>query len=114
VPRVLQPAEQLAAIVSAGEAHIHQVRTAEVGVVDDVDNAGLGLPALPSPIRRMIRASNTAWCRRPAAQLALVDQRAGLLIVDAGRAVVGFRDTGEKADREKAMSIPLQTWPRLA
>ena len=95
VAGVLQPAEELAPIVEGQrEAHVHQVRAAEVGIVDDVDVAGLGRAGLALAdqaddlARRILHGADEH--RQP--ELALADQRAGLLVVDAGRAVVGLGD----------------------
>ena len=66
VAGVLQPAEQLAIDEERhGEAHVHEMRAAEIGIVDDVDVAGLrrrGLALADQPDQ--LGASNTASCRR--------------------------------------------------
>ena len=95
VAGVLQPAEDLAAVVERhGEAHVHQVRAAEVGVVDDVDVAGrrrAGL-ALADQADQLGGGVLHGADEHRQAQLALADQRAGVAVVDARGAVVGLGD----------------------
>ena len=119
VAGVLQPAEQLAVVVERqGEAHVHQVRAAEIGIVDDVDVAGLAAAATsPSPIRRISSARRILH--------GADEHRQAELALAMSAPVVGGRRcrterssasamTGEKAEREKAMSISLQTCRRPA
>ncbi len=95
VAGVLQPAEQLAVDEDGlGEAHVHQVGAAEIGVVDDVDVAGLG----PAGLALGDEADDVAGRvlhradEDRQAELALGDQRAGVAVVDAVGAVVGLGD----------------------
>ena len=99
MPRVLQPAEVLAPVVEGQrEAHVHQVRAAEVGIVDDVDVAGLGRAglALADQADQLARRILHGADEHRQAQLALADQRAGRPVVDARRAVVGLGDDGRE------------------
>ena len=118
VPGVLQPAERLAAVVERQrEAHVHQVRAAEIGIVDRIDVAGLGFAGLAFADQSdqlgggILHGADED--RQP--ELALGDERAGRQdrrCRTSGRRL--RRSPGEKAAREKVMSISLQTWPRPA
>ncbi len=95
VPGVGQPAPDPAvAIERPGEAHIHQVGAAQIGIVDDVDVAGRGLggPALADHLdQRGGRILHGADEDRQAPG-ALRDQRAVLRRIDPVRAVVRLGD----------------------
>ena len=96
---VLQPAEQIAIDEEgAGEAHIHQVRPAQIGVVDDVDVArfrrGDG-PFADQPDQVAGGMLHGADEDRKAA-FALRDECAVLGGVDAVGAVVSLGDHGRE------------------
>jgi hypothetical protein len=109
VAGVLQPAEELAAVVERhGEAHVHQVRAAEVGIVDDVDVAGLGRTglALADQPDQLGGGILHGADEHRQAQLALADERAGVAVVDARGAVVGLGDhRGEGRAREREVHL---------
>ena len=99
VPRVLQPAEQLAIHVERhGEAHIHQVRATQIGVVDDVDVIRLGRGHLPLADQPDDLGGGILHCadEHRQAKFALRDQRAVVGRIDARRAVIGLRDHRRK------------------
>ena len=99
VARVLQPAEVLATVVEGQrKAHVHQVRAAEIGIVDDIDVAGLGRPrlAFADQADQLARGILHGADEDRQAELALADQRAGVLVVDARGAVVGLGDHGRE------------------
>ncbi len=114
VAGVGQPAEQLAvAIDRHHEAHIHQMRAAEIGIVDDIDVARLqACRQRPSAIISMIvlgrilhrRRRRPAGPARPArsASRSSADDRCRR----SGRCASAI--TGEKAARQKARSISSQ------
>ena len=85
----------LAAIVEGQrEAHVHQVRAAEIGIVDDVDVAGLRRAgfALADQSDQLGGGILHGADEHRQPQLALADQRTRRLVVDAGGAVVGLGD----------------------
>ena len=97
VAGVLEPAEQRAIDEDGlGEAHVHQMRAAEIRVVDDVDVAGLrrARPALADQADQLRRRVLHRADEDRQAVLALRDERAGVGGVDAVRAVVGLGDDG--------------------
>ena len=100
------------------EAHVHQMRAAEIGVVDDVDVAGLRRRRR-CPRRSAAISSAVEYCMVPTKtgrpELALADQRAGRPCrrCRTERSSASAM-TGEKAERVKAMSISLQTCCRPA
>ena len=95
VAGVRQPAEDLAVAVDRhGEAHVHQMRAAEIWIVDDVDvavlrrQAAAGGDHLDDRPRRMLHDADEYG----QALAALGDQRAVDGRIDAVRTIVGLGD----------------------
>ena len=96
---VLQPAEQFPVDEHrADEAHIHEMRTAEIGVVDDINIARLRRRHLALTDQadqfagRILHGAN----ENRQAEFALRNQRPRCAVVNAVRAVIRFGDDRRK------------------
>ena len=88
MPGIGEPGEHLALVeVGAVEAHVHQVRAAQVGIVRDVD---IPRPDVPRTFDDGLGTELHGSDEDRQAELALGDQRTGVLVIDAVGAVQGL------------------------
>ena len=94
-----KPAEHLAiAEIGHGEAHIHQVRSAEIGIVYDIDITFFGWqrPAVPDEFDECHGGELHRADKDRQSKLPLCDQLAAIRVIYAVGTVVGFRDDRRK------------------
>ena len=74
------------------EPNIHQMRAAEIGIVDDVDVAGFGFAraALANEAHKIRSGMLHRANEHRQAKLALCNQSSGVPIIDAVSTIVGF------------------------